>query len=227
VALLVVVLSLSAVLALGLGLALAVDTETDIVASTHGGAQVALLAWSAAERAMSDLGALPAWSAALAGAATSSFHDGETGRRTAAGLTLDLGEETARLTCGLATCAGVSPSDVTADRPWGVNNPEWRVFASGRGEALLGRRRGVAGGYVVVWIGDDPSETDGDARTDGGPPASGSFVNPGAGVVWLRVVAWGPRASRHEIDLVVERDDHVAARGARVRAWRVLRGASP
>ncbi len=54
---------------------------------------------------------------------------------------------------------------VTADRPWGMNNPRWQTFGSGwlRDIAPLADAPHV---YVVVWIGDDPLETDGDPLRD-------------------------------------------------------------
>jgi hypothetical protein len=118
---------------------------------------------------------------------------------------------------------------VTADRPWGGDNPHWQVFASGTAEELLGDQPGLLPGYVVVWVGDDPAENDGDPLRDGGPPdvAVRTSVNPGAGVLRLKAVAWGPRGSRREVDATVERPPPTVGGGPVVRLWREVRTADP
>ena len=62
-------------------------------------------------------------------------------------------------------------------RPWGANNPVWRLFAFG----WLGPKT-----YVIAWVGDDFAENDGDPLTDGGGKA-----NPGSGILAVRAEAFG------------------------------------
>ena len=224
-ALVLVVLTTGVLVTLGLVLALVATVETDVVATTSEGTQALALAEAAAEHALSDLSGLRSWDTALAGTVASSFFDGATGSRFFGGTIVDLSRETAVLLCDTITCAGRSLDAVTANRPWGRNNPRWRVFASGPAADLMGQ--GVRPGYAVVWIGDDPAENDADPLKDGGPPVAeaGTGVNPGQDVLVLRVAAWGARGARRELELTVERADLQAHTGLRLRVWRELRGA--
>ena len=94
--------------------------------------------------------------------------------------------------------------------------------AQRRLDGVFGDLRGLLLGYAVVWVGDDGSENDADQLEDGRPPVAEarSLVNPGAGVISLKVVAWGPRGSRRELDIVVERADPAAQEGILIRSWR-------
>jgi hypothetical protein len=228
-ALVLVVLATGVLVTLGLVLALVTTVETQVAANTLDGTHALALAEAAAEQAMSDLALLPSWDAALDGRATSPFFDGDTGPRVFGGVRIDLSRETALLLCDAITCAGRSPDGVTATRPWGRNNPRWRVFASGFAADLVGGERGTRPGYAAAWIGDDSAENDADPLHDGGTPVAevGSSVNPGLDVLALRVAAWGVRGSRRELELTVERGDLRAHTGLRVRVWRELRGAVP
>ena len=78
--------------------------------------------------------------------------------------------------------------------------------------------------YVVVFVADDPSETDGDPLHDSASP------NPGAGVVALRAEAFGLRGSHKVFECTVAREDAAAptglapgAAGVRVLSWREVR----
>jgi len=228
-ALVIVVLATCVVVTLSLLLALLTRVETEVASNTLEAIHTLALAEGAAEHAAAELSSLASWNAALTGAVTSTFYDGARGVRVVAGRTLHLEEETARVMCGRISCVGRPWDQVTASRPWGRNNPVWQVFASGRAVDLLGDLRGLRPGYAVVWVGDDASENDADQLEDGGPPvaAARSLVNPGAGVISLKVVAWGPRGSRRELDILVERADPAAQTGILVRSWREGRGAGP
>lgn len=228
-ALVIVVMATGVLVTVSLLLALLAGVETDIAANAHEAVQTLALAEGAAEYAAADLSRLASWDAALSGAAASAFFDGAAGERAVAGRTLHLEQETARVTCGRATCVGRPWDAVTAERPWGRNNPVWRVFASGGAADLLGDVRGLLPGYAVVWVGDDVSENDADPWQDGGPPVAEArtVVNPGAGVILLKAVAWGPRGSRREVDVAIERADPVAQTGIFLRSWREKRGVEP
>ena len=228
-ALVIVIMATGMVVTLSLLLALLASVETEIASNAHEAVQTLALAEGAVEFAAADLSRLASWDGALSGAATSTFFNGAAGARAVAGRTLDLGQETARVTCGRLSCVGRPWDGVTSDRPWGRNNPVWRVFASGRALDLLGNVRGLLPGYAVVWVGDDVSENDADPTSDGGPPVAEArtVVNPGAGVIYLKAVAWGPRGSRRELDVVVERADPMAQTGIVLRSWREARGAAP
>ena len=214
---------------LGLALALVTTVETDVAANTLEGTRTLALAEAVAQRALADLTTLPSWDAALDGRVTSPFFDGDTGPRVFGGARVDLSRETALLLCEAVTCAGRDPDAVTAHRPWGRNNPRWRVFASGPAVGLVGDGRRTRPGYAVAWIGDDPAENDADPLRDGGIPVAGMGigVNPGLDVVALRAAAWGVRGAHRELELTVERADLQAHTGVRVRVWREMRGAVP
>ena len=57
--------------------------------------------------------------------------------------------------------------------------------------------------YVVVMVGDDPSENDGNPLKDG----SGARRIPGSGVIALRAEVFGPRGAHKIIELTVARTD--------------------
>jgi hypothetical protein len=69
--------------------------------------------------------------------------------------------------------------------------------------------------YVAVWVGDDPSETDGNPLVDG---EVAERPNPGRGVLTLLAHAYGP-SSRRAVEATVARAD----RGVRVLSWRQVR----
>jgi hypothetical protein len=54
--------------------------------------------------------------------------------------------------------------------------------------------------YVVAWIGDDSSETDGDPLTDGGGAG-----NPGSGVLAVRAEAYGVGGAHKVLETTVRR----------------------
>jgi len=70
------------------------------------------------------------------------------------------------------------------------------------------------GMYMVVWVADDPSETDMDPFTDGGGPE-----NPGRGRLSITAHAYGPAGTRRIIEATVARDEG----GMRVLSWREAR----
>ena len=106
----------------------------------------------------------------MSGLARSVFVDGNPSgsRALADGSTLDLGQ-----VVGLANCqkpVGCTDSEmnaVTVERPWGSNNPRWQPYLYGRGSNLVGSGTANFSAYVVVLVGDDPSENDDDPALDG------------------------------------------------------------
>jgi hypothetical protein len=57
--------------------------------------------------------------------------------------------------------------------------------------------------YVVAFVGDDPSENDGDPARDGFSLAGNP--NPGTGIVRIRAEAFGPRNAHKVIGATVAR----------------------
>jgi hypothetical protein len=82
---------------------------------------------------------------------------------------------------------------------------------------------GSANAYVVVWIGDDARETDGDPSLDG---AGGG--QEGRYVVRARAEAFGPRGGRRVIEAELSRScvttetGDECLPGSRIHSWRAL-----
>ncbi len=104
---------------------------------------------------------------------------------------------------------------MTDDRPWGTNNPNWRPYRYGR----LSPGGPAQDLYVVILVGDDPAENDGNPDRDGVAPG-----NPGAGVLMVRAEAFGPGLSRRSVEAAIAR---VAVPGGafapRFLSWREVR----
>ena len=62
--------------------------------------------------------------------------------------------------------------------------------------------------YTVVWVADDPSETDMDPLTDGGE--SGGAENPGRGRLSITAHGYGPAGTRRIVEATVGRAEAVA-----------------
>jgi hypothetical protein len=219
------VLALTALLLLTtLGLALVVLTTTDLlIASAYAdGREAVYAADGALEIAAGEMATIQDWTPLLTGAMVSRFSDGApTGpRRLQDGTILDLEEATHMLNCEKATAC--SPADLvrrTADRPLGANNPVWRPYAFGQVNDWLSSDRVSSKLYVVVWVGDDPAETDGNPLQDGA-----SVLNPGMGVIALSAAAFGPGGTIRRVEATVTRPaPERGARGIRMLSWRERR----
>ncbi len=199
--------------ALGAALTMVASSEA-LVAQNFSSSQEALqAAGAAAERALADLDALGDWNLALNGTVRSSFVDGPpTGaRRLADGSLVDLGQIVNLEDCHRITACGAADMDAVApDRPWGANNPRWQLFAYGSLPNVVEAAAADSPYYVVVLVGDDPSDIDSEPLRDSDVP------HPGAGVVVLRAQALGPHASRRTVEVTVARgsNGHV-----RIVAW--------
>jgi len=225
VALIAVMSASSLLLALGLSLALTTTVEVGIAANHRDAVQTLHAAEAALEGAIADLAAAD-WDGVLAGLVTSSFADGGGDVTLPDGSRLDVAEETNRMLCGAAACGDADMDRVAPERPWGRNNPRWTVFASGTLTELLPADELAAGrAYVVVWVGDDPSENDAQPLRDGGPPAvedDANRSNPGGGALWLHARAYGRSGTRRTVEAIVERDPRWPATQLRIRVWREI-----
>lgn len=216
VALVIVLLVVVLLSALGLALALLTSTDRSIAAGYQWSAETFYVAESGIERTLHELAAVAAWTDVLGGRAASAFVDGAPGPRIlATGLTLDLNEETDRLNCGHGGCSSDDLTRITTERPWGVNNPVWQLYAH-QPMAMLAAVSIDSKAYVAVWVSDDPLETDGDPLVDG-DETMGS--NPGKGILQVRAQAYGPAGATRIIEMTIRR----ANAGIRVLSWRELR----
>ena len=205
-----------------LGSALVLTTSSEVLISANfRNAQEGLYAADAAlEIARDNLASIPDWNPVLDGSTRSAFVDGPpSGVRTLAdGSLLDLGQTVNMMNCRKATpCSSSNLTAITALRPWGANNPVWKLFAYGPLSSLLTGHGIDSRYYVIVMVADDASENDNDPLRDGD-----SATNPGTGVLALRGQAFGPRQTRQVVELTVTRRGG-AGGDVEVLSWRLIR----
>jgi hypothetical protein len=201
------VVSLMAMLllsALGLALVMTTMTETKIAGNFTVGQEAMYAADAAIERAMQDVLTVADWDAMLAGSVKSAFVDGAPGNRDiGGGYSFSLTEATNVMNCNkTATCTATEMDTTTEDRPWGANNPRWQLYAHGPVNNFLSTGTLNSNLYVVVWVADDPSETDNLPLQDGN-----TSTNPGTGVITMRAAAYGANGVNRIIDVTLSRTD--------------------
>ena len=230
VALVITLLAISLLSALGLGLVLTVSANR--FAQNNHYQSVALL--NAAEAAIAlasrDLASIVDWTDAVDGSLRSAFIDAPApGVRTGpAGDSIDIPRLTNELTCGRATaCSNGQVRASTRERPWGANNPRWQPFVYTDLGAVTDLPASAAA-YVVVWIGDDPSETDDNSLVDGDGAAS-----EGRDIVRAWAEAFGIGGARRAIEVELARvcqtvdEIRVCLPGIRVQSWRIVTAGLP
>jgi hypothetical protein len=223
--LILVLLVTSFLSAIGLGLALIVIMDRLATGNQRGSVAMLYAADAAIELAARDLAMIEDWSLALSGGSRSRFVDGPEGglRAIPGGGVVDLTAATNFLNCGKATACSAAQMDANSkERPWGVNNARWRLYAYGpfSGIAQLAR---PAPCYLAVWVADDAREEDGDPLTDGEGDGT-----PGQGVVRLRAEAYGPMGARRAVEAELVRHCLPAGqegcqRRNRVQSWQEVR----
>jgi hypothetical protein len=203
IAMIIALMAMSLMVALGTALILTTVTETKITTNFRNSSESLYAADAAIERALDDLLTVPDWNNLLNGSVKSSLVDGPvSGTRTLAdGTIINLTELLNLANCEkITTC---SPSEIaafTSTRPWGPNNAQWQLFAYGKLNDVLPTNTINSPYYVVVLVGDDPSENDGDPLHDGV-----STTNPGSGVLAMRAEAFGPGGNHKVIELTIAR----------------------
>lgn len=208
IALIVALLCMMLLAALGMALTLTTTTERRISSNYRDGVETVYAADAGIERVMQDLLTVPDWNRVLDGTTTSSFTDGAPGQRTLPdGSKLDLNQATNMVRCGKTTCSDADTDTATDERPWAKNNPRWQLYAYGSVEDMLMTGTLNSKVYVIVWIGDDPSENDNMPLTDGDTAADGSGVNPGKGVISMLAYAYGPTGVRRVIEATLAKTD--------------------
>ncbi|MGB7217687.1 MAG: pilus assembly PilX N-terminal domain-containing protein [Vicinamibacterales bacterium] len=218
VALVVSLMALLLLTAFGVVLTLATSLETMMAGNVRESQEAFYAADAGVEVAMGGLSAAGDWNAVLDGSVQSSFIDGvPTGARTLPdGSTIDLAQVASRANCRrVTTCSAGEMDMVTAERPWGANNPRWQLYAYGNLRDLVPSGGIDSPYYVIVMVADDPSELDNDPMRD-----SADLSNPGSGVLALRAEAFGPRGTRQTITATVGRG---IVAGVRVLSWHHVR----
>jgi len=187
-ALIIALMSMMLLTALGAAVIMVSNTET-MIANNHRNSQEALYAADAAvERVVQDLLTVPRWNDILGGSVQSSFVDGSMTESKQLP-----GGGTVTLCCGTNTVTGQLQADTDTANLWGANNPQWKLFAWGPMSEMLPNGQIDSPMYVVVWIADDPAETDSNAAADGN------------GTLTLHAEAIGPSGTRKIIEVTVAR----------------------
>lgn len=220
-AVIVALMSMLLMSALGAALVSTTSAET-MIAANFRNAQAGLYAADAAlELAVAELTTATDWTPILDGSVRSDLAHSppEAGRTFPDGLPLDLDRLVNMLNCRNAGgCDAARLTAITAQRPWGPNNPVWRLYAYGPLKTLIGDEGVAWAQYVAVMVADDPSESDGDPLRDGTDD-----TNEGRGRILLRAEAFGPRGGHQIVEAVLARSSLDTARGVRVVAWHLLR----
>jgi Tfp pilus assembly protein PilX len=215
IAIVFVLLAMMLLSALGVALALTTSSERQVSAAYGAGAEVFYAADAAFERAFQELSQVADWNAVLTGG-MSTFVDTSNRQVLPDGSPLNLSQATDMVNCGVSPCSLAGMQATTASRPWAANNPIWQLYAFGPLSDLSPSGAIGADIYVVVWVGDDPLETDGQPLIDGdatdGP-------NPGAGLLQVLVHAYGRSGTRRVIEATLRREDS----RTRVLSWREVR----
>lgn len=226
IALLLALLLTSFLSAVGLGLAVVVFMDRLATGNVKGAVGLMHAAEAGIELAAHEL-ARADWPAVLQGAEQATFSDGSPAgvRAIPGGGAVNLTAETNLLNCGKATACTTGQMNANSDeRPWGVNNPRWRLYAYGAFENLAGVARPVPC-FLAVWIADDSAEVDGDPESDG--------EREGRGVLRARAVAYGPMGGRQAIEAELARvcfgpaDEEICQPGIRVQSWQEMRQLVP
>ncbi len=229
IALILVVLVTTFLSALGLGLLLAVFMDRLATGNTAGSVAMLYAADSAIEIAARDLAQITDWNGVLAGDQPGTFTDGAGAgiRDLPGGGAVDLTLATNMLNCGRSTtCTSAQMNANSRERPWGVNNPRWQLFAYGPMQLVPEIARPAAC-YLVVWVADDSREQDGDPLADAADPQL-----PGHGIVRVRAEAFGIAGARRAIEAELSRicpagPESTCLPGIRVQSWQELRQAIP
>lgn len=181
VALVIVLLSTMLLTALAISLVLLTSSETLLTANYRNAHESLYAADAAVERVVQDLLTVSQWNDLLSGAVQSSFVEGSTTTTLADGTSIDVNRERDRVQ------AETDSLDV-----WGTNDPVWRVYSYGPMANML--PEGIeTDAYVMVLIGDDPSESDGNPLADSN------------GVLTLHAEAWGAGGARKVVEVTVAR----------------------
>lgn len=197
---------LAVVSAMGMGLALTSSLEPTAAANFEAGRAARLAAEAGVSVAAHELAGLSDWNAVLSGLTVSAvLNHGPVEVDLPDGTRAGLDALTARATCGRpGACVEADRRAFSAARPWGPNNPSWRVFGHSRLDLLVPGGGGLPPIVIVVWAGDDPAELDGDPFADSGVGPGGER-RPGGCVLAVRAEAFGPRFSHAAVLATVAR----------------------
>jgi hypothetical protein len=152
-ALVLALLATTLLSALGAAMTVSANIETSIGSTFREDRELAYAAEAAVARALQDVRLSARWDDILTGVQLSSFLDPMTVPWLPSGGTLDVPAATSRLQAANTIFGG-------------ANAPQWRVFSSGRLADVAGQGALESRAYLVAWVADDPSETDGNPFAD-------------------------------------------------------------
>jgi hypothetical protein len=221
IAMVVAMMAMLLMTALGVALVLTTSSETMIAHNFRNSHEALYAADAVIERAMDDVLTVPDWNKLLDGSTQSAFIDGApSGARTLPdGSTIDLTQALNMANCQkVTTCSDADLNAYTSERPWGLNNPRWKLYAYGNLRDMLPATDTINSSYyAMVMVGDDPSDNDNNPLLDGGgtgPCSAGQSAvgdpppcNPGYGVLALRAEAFGPGGTHKVIEITIARTD--------------------
>ena len=216
VALIIALLAMLLMTALGMALMLVSETESMIGSNYRDSVEASYVADAGIERVMDDVLTIPDWNTLLTSpdgvtsGVTSGFHDASPSSPITLpdGRTLNLAKATNMINCAKTTaCSDSDMNTSTLDRPWGNNNPRFRLYAWGPVNELIPTDTVNSPYYVAVWIADDSTENDNNPSKDGDPPVNGATSNLGAGVLTLRAESFGPAGAHHMIEATIAKTD--------------------
>jgi hypothetical protein len=227
IALIVALMAMLLLTALGMALMLTTTTETMITGNYRDGVEAMYAADAGIERTMQDLLTVPDWNNVLSSAdgfssdVTSGFTSSTLSVTLGDGRNLDLRKATNAANCPQVSPPSTTPCSASAmdlstrERPWGRNNPRWRIYAHGQVSDFVPTGTINSPFYVVVWVADDPSDTDNNPSRDGDPgqvdidgDSKADAANPGTGVIQLRAEAFGPGGAHRVIETTLSRTDN-------------------
>lgn len=195
VALVAAILAIGLLSAVALGMAIVASTEPAVAANTEGILAAVCAADAGLAIAAIELQDIPDWTAVLSGAVGSAaLARGDTSIDLPDGRRLDLARHTNVLNCGRPTgCTAARLDESTADRPWGRNNPRWRLYGEASTAELWGSEGSAPPFALAVWVADDPAEHDSMPSVDGG--AEDGHPSDGRGIMAIRAESFGPRGA--------------------------------
>jgi hypothetical protein len=238
VALILALMAMLFLIATGTALIVTTTTESTIARNFRISSEALYAADAVLEHAIDDVRTIHDWNTILSGAAQSTFIDGPSSgpRPLADGRSIDPADVVNLANCHkVAACSDSEMDEINAERPWGVNNPRWKSFAWGYLDDIAPAGTVSSPFFVMVMVGDDPAENDGDPLRDGlAPCAQGQVTgcNPGTGVLALRADAFGPFGAHKVLELTLSRPDAGSGQDyndgsgqvrVRILSWREVR----
>ena len=238
VALILALMVMLFLMATGTALLLTTTAESTIARNFKIGSEALYAADAVLEYAIDDLRTIHDWNTILSGAAQSTFINGPPSgpRLLADAQPIDPAEVVNLANCHkVAACSDSEMDEISAERPWGANNPRWKPFAWGYLDDIAPAGTVSSPFFVMVMVSDDSAENDGNPLRDGlvsCAQGQATGCNPGTGVIALRADAFGPFGAHKILELTVSRPDGGSEQdyndasgqvGVRILSWREVR----